>query len=140
MKPKRDSEINPQDWDFNYFLNTDISMFLKCNQSIEVEQIDFHSLFQNPLPCSCSGSEFLYAPCGHLVTGDLNIVRNDENDKIRNVYAKARNTESLSHFHGTRTSILSWTNVKRTPGGRRRKRMSNFTLFLSGLKYSIPQV
>ena len=28
--------------------------------------------------CSCSVSEFLYAPCGHIVTGDLNIDRNEK--------------------------------------------------------------
>ena len=41
--------------------------------------------FSESLPCSCSGSEFLFAPCGHIVTGDLNIVRND---KLRDLLRK----------------------------------------------------
>ena len=55
------------------------------NYKTSLQQIDFQSLSQNPLPCSCSGSEFLYAPCGHIVTGDLNIVRHD---KLRDLLRK----------------------------------------------------
>ena len=55
------------------------------NYKTSLQQIDFHSLSQNPLLCSCSGSEFLYAPCGHVVTGDFNIVRND---KLRDLLRK----------------------------------------------------
>ena len=33
-----------------------------------------HSLLEKP--SNCSDSQFLYAPCEHIVTGDLNIVRN----------------------------------------------------------------
>ena len=52
-------------------------------------------------------------------------------------YEKDRNIENLSHFHGTRTSTLSWMHAKRTPDGGRRKRMSNSTLFLNGLGRSV---
>ena len=55
------------------------------NYKTSLQQIDFQSLSQNPLPCSGSGSEFLYAPCSHIVTGDLNIVRND---KLRDLLRK----------------------------------------------------
>ena len=48
--------------------------------------------------------------------------------------AGARNIENLSHFYGTRTSILSWMHAKSMPDGGRRKGMSNLTLFLSGIK------
>ena len=65
--------------------------FLKfvCDDSITVktslQQIDFNSITQNPLPCTCPGSVFLYAPCGHIVTGDLSIV---QNDKLRDLLRK----------------------------------------------------
>ena len=36
-------------------------------------------------PCSCCDSEFLYAPCGQIVTGDLSIVRNQ---KLKDVLRK----------------------------------------------------
>ena len=48
------------------------------NYKRSLPQIDFNSLSQNPLPCTCPGSEFLFAPCGHVVTGDLRIVQNDK--------------------------------------------------------------
>ena len=40
-------------------------------------------------------------------------------------YTKAQNSGNLSHFHGTRTLILSWMHVKLTPGNGPKKRMSN---------------
>ena len=52
-------------------------------------------------------------------------------------YERYRNIENLSHFHGTRTSILSWMHAKRTPDAGRGKRMSNSTLFLNGLSRSV---
>ena len=41
-----------------------------------LQQLDLQGLSQDPPPCNCSDSQFLYAPCGHIVTGYLNIVRN----------------------------------------------------------------
>ena len=52
-------------------------------------------------------------------------------------YARDRNIENLSHFHGTRTSTLSWMHAKHTSDVGRRKRMSNPTLFMSGLSRSV---
>ena len=102
------------------------------NYKTSVQQMDFLSLSQNPLHCFCSGSEFLYAPCGHKVTGDLNIVRND---KLRDLLRKG--PTHREPFLGTRTSTLSWMHAKRTPDGGRRKRTSNLTLFLSGFSRSV---
>ena len=48
-------------------------------------------------------------------------------------YAKARNSGNLSHFHGTRTLILSWMHVKYMPDNGPRKRMLSSTLFPNGL-------
>ena len=47
-------------------------------KAVSLQQIDFNSLSQNTLPCTCSGSEFLNAPCGHVVTGDLSSMRNEK--------------------------------------------------------------
>ena len=44
------------------------------NYKASLQQIDFQCLSQNPTPCSCCDSEFLNAPCGHIVTDDLSIV------------------------------------------------------------------
>ena len=46
------------------------------NFKASLQEIDFDCLSHNPTPCSCCDSEFLYAQCGHIVTGDLSIVRN----------------------------------------------------------------
>ena len=45
----------------------------------------FNSLSKNPLLCTRPGSEFLYVPCGHVVTGDLSIVKNE---KLRDLLRK----------------------------------------------------
>ena len=55
------------------------------NYKRSLQQIDFNSLSQNPLPCTCLGSQFLYAPCGHVVTEDLSIV---QNEKLRDLLRK----------------------------------------------------
>ena len=55
------------------------------NYKASLQQLNFTSCSQNLSPCSCSTSEFLYAPCGHVVTGDLNIVRNR---KLRDLLRK----------------------------------------------------
>ena len=60
---------------YSYTSSVDTKIF---NFKTSLQQLDFQSLSQNPLPCTCSGSDFLYDPCGHIVTGDLNIVRNDK--------------------------------------------------------------
>ena len=56
----------------------------------------FLFLSQNPTPCSCCDSEFLYAPCGHIVTGDLSIVRNQKLKDVLHKGPKYREPVSLS--------------------------------------------
>ena len=57
------------------------------NYKASLQQLDFQGLSQDPATCNCSDSQFLYAPCGHIVTGDLNtcIVRNI---KLRDLLSK----------------------------------------------------
>ena len=86
-------------------------------------------LSHDPPPCNCSDSKFLYAPCGHIVTGDLNIVRYI---KLRDLLSKDQNTGNLSHIHDTKTLTLSWMHVKSMQDGGQRKKTSKLTLFLSG--------
>ena len=101
------------------------------NYKRSLQQIDFPSLSQNLLPCTCSGSQFLYAPCGHVVTGDLNIVRNE---KLKRSFTQRPEIQgTCPHFHGSRTLILSWMHVKYMPDNGPRKRMLSSTLFPNGL-------
>ena len=46
------------------------------NNKASLQQINSEDLSNNPTPCSRCDSEFLYALYGHIVTGDLSIVRN----------------------------------------------------------------
>ena len=55
------------------------------NYKASLQQLDFQGLSHDPPPCNCSDSKFLYALCGHIVTGDLNIVRNI---KLRDLLSK----------------------------------------------------
>ena len=55
------------------------------NYKASLQQLDFQGLSHDPPPCNCSDSKFLYAPCGHIVTGDLKIVRNI---KLRDLLSK----------------------------------------------------
>ena len=68
-----------------------------------LQQIDFNSLSQNRLPYTCPDSEFLYAQCGHVVTGDISIV---QNEKLRNLLRKGLKFREPVSFHGIRTFIL----------------------------------
>ena len=60
---------------YNYSRSVASEIF---NYKRSLQQIDFSSLSHNPLPSTCPGSEFLNAPCGHVVTGDLSIVQNEK--------------------------------------------------------------
>ena len=57
------------------------------NYKASLQQLDFQGLSKDPPPCNCSDSQFLYAPCGHIVAGDLNIVRNI---KLRDLLRKGQ--------------------------------------------------
>ena len=57
--------------------------------------IDFNSLSQNPLSCTCPGSELLYALCGNVVKGYLSIM---QNEKLRYLVLKLSRSLFL-HFN-----------------------------------------
>ena len=90
------------------------------NYKASVQQRDFKCLSQDPPPCNCSYSQFLYAPCGHIVTGDLNIVLNN---KLRDLLSKGPKytrlifmVPELWHYHE-----CVWR-VCQTVGKERRRR------------------
>ena len=66
------------------------------NYKASLQQTDFDGLSQNPTPCSCCDSEFLYAPCGHIVTDDLSIVRNQNLKDVLRKGPKYREPVSVS--------------------------------------------
>ena len=62
----------------------------------------------NPLPCTFSGTEFLYAPGNHIVTGDLSMERNE---KLRDTLRKGpiyRERVSLSCYWNFDIPMDGW--------------------------------
>ena len=59
------------------------SKLFNYRQSLQDWRFTNHE-YDSP-PCSCSSSQFLYQPAGHIVTGDLNIV---ENTCLRDLISK----------------------------------------------------
>ena len=101
------------------------------NYKASLQQLDYQGLSQNTPPCNCSDSRFLYAPCGHIVTGDLNIVRNT---KLRDLLSEGPKYrfKYRAHINGNRTFALTWMHVKSMPDSGKRKKTSKSTLFRSG--------
>ena len=74
------------------------------NYKASLQQLDFQGLSQDLPPCNCSDSQFLYAPCGHIVTGDLNIVYNV---KLRDLSSKGpKYREPVSYSWQPNFSII----------------------------------
>ena len=94
-----------------------------------LQQLAVQGLSQDPPLCNCLDSQFLYAPCGHIVTGDLNNVRNIKLTDLLNKGPKYREPVSNSWQHNF---ALSWMHVKSMPDGGQRKKTSKLTLFRSG--------
>ena len=76
-------------------------------------QIDLQRFSRLPTSCSCSEAKYLYDPCGFIMTGGVSMVWTKKRDIMR----KGRNTENLSHFHDTRTLVLSWPHENSMPNG-----------------------
>ena len=73
------------------------------NYKASQQQIDFDGLSQNPTPCSCCDSEFLYASCGHIVTGDISIELKD----VLRKGPKYREHVSFFSWHQTFSVIMA---------------------------------
>ncbi|KAK3086825.1 hypothetical protein FSP39_024074 [Pinctada imbricata] len=70
--------------------------FLQC--------IDLSNPSLHPLPCECSSSDFNYSPYGHVITGDLSIVKND---KLRELLKKGpKYRESMSFTWNQNVKII----------------------------------
>ncbi|KAK3100202.1 hypothetical protein FSP39_016165 [Pinctada imbricata] len=66
--------------------------------------IDLSNPSLHPLPCECSSSDFNYSPCGHVITGDLSIVKND---KLRELLKKGpKYRESMSFTWNQNVKII----------------------------------
>ena len=48
------------------------------NYKQTLQCLDIDHLILNPPTCSCSSSSFKYSPAGHIITGDVDIVENED--------------------------------------------------------------
>ena len=92
------------------------------NHKQTLQCLDIEQLRQNPLKCSCSSSPFNYSPAGHIITGDVNIVQNED---LRSLILKGPKFREPRSF----ISCLSW--IMPDVGLNLRER--NLTLCLNGL-------
>ena len=70
------------------------SKIFNYKQSLQDWRFTNHDV-HNP-SCSCSLSQFLYSPAGHIVTGDLNIIRNKQLRDLISKSPKNREPHSFS--------------------------------------------
>ena len=64
-----------------------------------LQGLNTENITRNPSACSCKASEFCYNPVGHVITGDLNIVRIS---KLREFFPKALNIGNPGLLLGNR--------------------------------------
>ena len=70
------------------------SKIFNYKQSLQDWRFTNHDV-HNP-SCSCSLSQFLYSPAGHIVTGDLNIIQNKQSRDLISKGPKYRELHSFS--------------------------------------------
>ena len=58
-----------------------------------LQGINTENITRNPSACSCKASEFRYNPAGHVITGDLNIIRIS---KFRDILSKGPKPRSFT--------------------------------------------
>ena len=70
------------------------SKIFNYKQSLQYWRFTYHDV-HNP-SCSCSSSQFLYSPAGHIVTGDLKIIQNKQLRDLISKGPKYREPHSFS--------------------------------------------
>ena len=66
-----------------------------------LQGLNTENITRNPSVCSCKGSEFYYNPAGHIITGDLNIVRISKPRDILSKGPKYRESRSFTWKHNS---------------------------------------
>ena len=55
------------------------------NYSSAVKEFDSNLFFNGGYSCDCESSDFIYQPCKHVLTGNLDII---PNEKLREIFSK----------------------------------------------------
>jgi hypothetical protein len=75
---------------------TDFNLF-QCKEALP--DINIEEYRKNPLICDCSHSPFQYNPSGHVITGDLNIIRHESLRKVISHGPKFREPQHINWKH-----------------------------------------
>ena len=81
------------------FFNENVLISSKIfNHKQFVESLDINAFIQNEaiMPCNCEDSPYKDSEHGHIVTGDLRIVRNNKRRKLITKGPKYREPSSIS--------------------------------------------
>ena len=74
-----------------------------------LQELNTENITRNPSECSCKASEFCYIPAGHVITGDLNIVRIS---KLRDILSKGPKYREPRSFTWKQNSKLILDSVE----------------------------
>ena len=69
------------------------------NYKKALQNFSVDNFIRNPTPCDCSSSVFNYSPLGHVITGDLNIIKCDNLRKIVSHGPKFREPKHINWGH-----------------------------------------
>ena len=72
------------------------------NYKATLRDFDLATFISDPPSCSCDTSCFNYVPVGHVVTGDLSIVKNDKRRSLMSKGPKYREPQSFKWNHNFR--------------------------------------
>ena len=74
-----------------------------------MQELNTENITRNPSACSCKASEFCYNPAGHVITGDLNIVKIS---KLRDILSKGAKYREPRSFTWKQNSKLILDSVE----------------------------
>ena len=89
----------------NRYNSTIASKLFNNKQTLQC--LDIKQLRQNPPKCSCSSSPFNYSPAGHIITGNINIVQNEDLKSLISKGPKFREPRSFKWQHNFMTIMNS---------------------------------
>ena len=108
----------PDKYSIGYRYGPTIASFA-CNHNSFLRLLDDNSLKHlNKWECGCANNEYCYEPCGHVITGDLGIAKDDKIVGLLKQGAKYRLTEKpvladiLCSFENMLKEIMDWIILK----------------------------
>jgi len=80
-----------------------------------VDEMDMDCGIQN-MKCSCSSSEYCYKPCGHVITGNLNVIKDG---KLRKLIKKGPTYREQNNIDWERIAGKQFLGIPKSGQGMR---------------------